>query len=484
MYLLSPLALLALPYLRQLPQSVLWILGFYALSQQIPALFSPEPLLASGLALARTAVMFSLIGVGVALKDSQRLRPLAIGLAIIYATALIFSVVGGNDFLISRLTHPYMTPIALGLAGAFGIWMALFVKGHLLWRVPLGLFAIGVLLLSGSRGPLAAALVGCVAGFIIRRGRKTAMALVLGAAVLIGGFYIGDRLGISAISRLGSADTTGRDIVWYNALTVIQNEPWFGVGSYRLGKYIAPPSEKCPVVTLLADNMSCAVWVHQLGSPWLIAHNLTLQQLAETGPLGLMGLFMLLATIGTATLSMRNPLAIATTFGLLVATITDNTLLIPTPFFGEIFWVVAGMQLVQMPVFKVSMGWLAAGLGGILSLPLIAKDIAGNNQTENVGLTFFDASTNVSSASQYKVFAVFKAPRGSYRATLNACSPYCTTLAITSFKIELSDSPLQVFSVELPAQKIQNLRLHLLNDQSSFSLKPIAVKRWSVSIVK
>ncbi|UQN09556.1 O-antigen ligase family protein [Deinococcus sp. QL22] len=481
MYLLSPLALLALPYLRTLPQPVLWILGFYALSQQLPALFSPEPLLASATALVRTALMFGLIGVGVALKDSQRLRPLAIGVAIIYATALIFSVAGGNDFLISRLTHPYMTPIALGLAGAFGIWTALFIQGHLLWRVPLGLAAIGILLLSGSRGPLAAALVGCMAGLIVRRGRKTALALLLGAVVLLGGFYVGDRLGISAVSRLGSADTTGRDIVWYNTLTVIQSEPWSGVGSYRLGKYLAPPSESCPVVTTLVDNTGCPEWIEKLGSPWLIAHNLTLQQLAETGPLGLLGLFVLLGSIGAAALTTRNSLAVAVLSGLLAATITDNTLLVPTPFFGEVFWVVAGMQLLHMPVLKASAGWLGAGLGAVLSTPLFANAlIMTPHLTQREQITLLIAPNSNVSQKQYTAFVQLNAPSGQYRAALHSCNSYCKPLETLSFEISESISPLLTFKVFLPLQEEQTLELRLLPGRSSLHIQPLSIKRWTV----
>ena len=311
MYLLSPLSLLALPALRQLPRAAWGILAFYAVSQQLPALFSPEPLLASALALGRTLLMFGLIGMGVVLGSTERLRPLGMGLALIYFTALVYSWLNGSDILVSRLTHPYMTSIALGLGGAFGIWLALFAGGQLWWRVVVGVTGLGVLLLSGSRGPLLAALVGCLAGFIVQRGRRVALALLLGVGLLLGGFYAGDRLGLEAVTRLGSADTTGRDIVWYNTLTVIQSQPWSGVGSYRLGRYLAPPSEGCPVISpaSLEATTACPGWLRRLGSPWLIAHNLTLQQLAETGPLGLFGLLLLLAAVVTATGIGRSALA-------------------------------------------------------------------------------------------------------------------------------------------------------------------------------
>ncbi|MEW6422712.1 MAG: O-antigen ligase domain-containing protein, partial [Deinococcota bacterium] len=141
LYVISPLALLSLPWLRQLPRPAWWVLGFYALSQQLPALFSPEPFLASLLALGRTLLMLGLMGVGVALGDARQLRGMRWGLALVFLTALLYSGLGGTDLVIGRLSHPYMTPITLGLAGALGVWLALFGAGRLWWRLPFALLA-------------------------------------------------------------------------------------------------------------------------------------------------------------------------------------------------------------------------------------------------------------------------------------------------------------------------------------------------------
>ena len=63
-------------------------------------------------------------------------------------TTILYSVVGGSDVLLSRLGHPYMTPITLGLAGTLGIWLALFSRGGLVWRIPLGLGGLAVAFLA------------------------------------------------------------------------------------------------------------------------------------------------------------------------------------------------------------------------------------------------------------------------------------------------------------------------------------------------
>ena len=484
MYLFSPLSLLALPALRRLPKVVWGILAFYALSQQLPALFSPEPLLASCLALGRTLLMFGLIGMGVVLGAAERLRPLGVGLALIYVTALVYSWLSGSDILVSRLTHPYMTSIALGLGGTFGIWLALFAGGQLWWRISLGVAGLGVLLLSGSRGPLLAALVGCLAGFIVQRGRKVALALLLGVGLLLGGFYVGDRLGLGAITRLESADTTGRDIVWYDTLTVIQSQPWAGVGSYRLGRYLAPPSEGCPLVSPSpqAASIACPGWIRQLGSPWLIAHNLTLQQLAETGPLGLLGLLLLLAAVVTATGVARSALGAAVVAGLLAGTVNDNTLLVPSPFFAELFWLVAGTQLAQLKTLGPALGWLGTGLIMLLSLPLLAGVLpqVGSQGTQSVQISFLNAPVTAQLDKRYKIFVRFSIPPGFYRVSLDTCLSSCVTLTTTAFEAGADNSPVLSLEAMLRPVVTQRLELHLLTGRASFNMHPIGIKSWVV----
>ena len=88
LYLIVPLCILALPVLRRLPKVVLTVLLGYALTQQLAALFTPEPLLASVLALLRTALLLGLLGLGVMLRRSASLWPLCFGLMAVYLTAI------------------------------------------------------------------------------------------------------------------------------------------------------------------------------------------------------------------------------------------------------------------------------------------------------------------------------------------------------------------------------------------------------------
>jgi O-antigen ligase len=484
LYVISPLALLALPQLKKLPLAAKYILTFYAISQQLPALFSPEPLLASVLALGRTLLMFGLMGVGIALGSIERLKPFAIGLGVIFVTAIVYSILGGLDVLTGRLSHPYMTPITLGLSGAFGIWIALFRRGRLLWRIPLGVGALVVLLLSGSRGPLAAALLGCIAGFIIRRGKRTATALLVGTVLLIGGFLIGDRLGVGAVSRLSSSDTTGRDLVWYNTLSVIRSQPLTGVGSYRLGKYLAPPGDSC---TLFAGTngqaAKCPTWISNLGSPWLIAHNVALQQLAETGPLGLLGLFLLLGTTVVASIQSRSALGLASVTGLMIATINDNTLLLPSPFFAEVFWLVCGLLLMGLRPVTLPAGLLSGGAILTLSVPVLAGSLFPSSNFLSQ-LTFLQAPLTVKTVRSYQVIARFELPPGEYRASLDTCTDFCVTLTTLPFTSGTDRAPVLTLQGDLRTVRRQRVELRLLAGKSSLNLHPLGIRSWTVTVVQ
>ena len=437
LYFLAALSVFALPRLRTLPRPVGWVLVFYALSQQLPALLAPEPLLASGLALGRTVLMFGLIALGTALASSRALAWLAVGLGVVYLSAVGLSVAGGLNPLAQRLSHPYMSSITLGLAGAAGIWVALFAGGRLwglVWRVPLGLGGLGVLLLSGSRGPLAAALVGCALGFAVRQGRGVALGILAGAALLGGGFYVGQRLELPAISRLGSADTSGRDLVWADALSVIRSAPLGGVGSYRLGTRLAAPGEECTLWTA-ADGSAppCPAWAQRLGQPWLIAHNATLQQLAETGPLGLLGLFTLLGVVGAAAWRERDPLAVAVLSGLLLASANDNTLLVPGPFVGELFWVTAGSVLARLPARSPAVGWAggltAAGLLAALSVPLLSTALP-RSPAPPARLSALIAPRTVTDPQDYVAYVRLELPPGRYRLVMRACQLSCSMVRV------------------------------------------------------
>ncbi|MDV6373107.1 O-antigen ligase family protein [Deinococcus arenicola] len=489
LYFLAPAALLALPVLRRLPRPVWWVLGFYALSQQLPALLTADPLLNSGLALGRTLLMFGFMALGVTLGSTRQLAWLGVGLAAVYVTALSITVADGLNPLSQRLGHPYMTPITLGLAGAAGIWIAMFAGGRLWWRVPLGTVALGILLLSGSRGPLAAALVGCALGWAVRQSGRVALGILAGAALLAGGFYVGQRLDLPAIQRLSNSDSSGRDLVWNNALSVIRSEPLSGVGSYRLGTRLSPPGEKCTLWPSPDGTLApCPDWIAQLGQPWLIAHNVTLQELAESGPLGLLGLFVLLGVGVAAAWRQRNPLGIAILSGLLVATANDNTLIVPGPFIGELFWVTLGCVLAGMPQHSPAVGWAggaaAAGLMAVLSFPLLIGALRPP-PTITASLDALIAPRDMTDTENYQAFVRLNLPPGTYRVSMRACQSSCSTVQTLPVIAPASGpTPLLKLSGSLYDVPEQRVELLVYPGEGSARPQPLAQSSWMVKRTK
>lgn len=485
----SPVAFLGLTSLRSLPRWLFPLLGFYTLTQVLPAVFAPEPGLALGGALLRTGLILGLLSLGAAMRQTERFRPLALGLMVVYLTALGFSLREGVDVFVGRLNHPYMTSITLGLAGTLGIWLALFMKGHWAWRVPLGLLGGTILLLSGSRGPLLAVLIGSLAAFVLRR-RQQALAVLLLTGLLAGASVtVGERLGINLLTRLTQTDTSGRDVVWSNTLSVIRAHPLTGVGSYRLGARLTPPGEPCALfeTTQTQDKPpTCPPWLTRLGNPWLIAHNIALQQLAETGPLGLLGLMVLLTAVTVVTLMGRDPFAVAVVTGLLVATVNDNTLLVPSPFFAEVFWLVAGTQLaaVQRPSFGWKAGLVGVGLTLLLCAPLwVARILPSTEKTSGeLQLRYFNASSTAKLGETYPVYVQFALPDGKYRAVLKTCTDSCVTLKTVEFNAQSGQSNLLSLESKLGANGKKQLVLQLLPGQATFKFPVLAEKTWTVQV--
>lgn len=485
----SPAAFLGLTFFRTLPRWLFPLLGFYTLTQVLPAVFAPEPGLALGGALLRTGLILGLLSLGAAMRQTERFRPLALGLIIVYLTALGFNVVEGLDVFVSRLTHPYMTPITLGLAGALGIWLALFSKGHLAWRVLLGLMATAVLIFSGSRGPLLAALVGTLTAFALQRRQQALLVLLLAGLLAGASVTVGERLGINLLTRLTQTDTSGRDVVWSNTLSVIRAHPLTGVGSYRLGARLTPPGEPCAIFDTYQSQdkpPTCPPWLARLGNPWLIAHNIALQQLAETGPLGLLGLMVLLTAVTVVTLMGRDPFAVAVVTGLLVATVNDNTLLVPSPFFAEVFWLVAGTQLaaVRHPSFGWKEGLLGVGLSLMLCAPLWVARVLPSTEKSPIAarLSYFNAPATAKSKEPYSVYVQFSVPDGKYRAVLKSCPNACVTLKTVEFYARSGQSDLMNMTSKVGTSGTRNLVLQLLPGKATFRFPVIAQKTWTVQV--
>ncbi|UBV42730.1 O-antigen ligase family protein [Deinococcus taeanensis] len=388
----------------------------------------------------RTTLMVGLLCLGVQLGEPATLRALRWGLLIVYLTALINGLaLQGWDLTQLRLSHPYVTPVSLGMAGALGLWLSLETRPEeqwrqgFPWRLVLGVLGLLTAVLSGSRGPLAVAFLGTLLLLGWHRGRRwRVLVITLLSTVALGALLLGERSQQRPLERLFTLDLTGRDLIWEDGLSVAQTLPWAGTGTLLLGPRIAPPGDSCTWFEALeVRGVGCPAAVEQVNNAWVFAHNGVVQALGETGLIGTAGLFLLLGAV-LAAASGGPPLILTLVGGLLVGDLTDNVTLVPGPFFCAVFWLAAGGALARNPP-----RWSAAGKwGGALLLVMafpIWTHFLPSNLDRQIRLTGLISPTSWRSDEPYTAAAQFRIPPGPYRVQLRSCRQSCVTVASHSF---------------------------------------------------
>ncbi|WCM40471.1 O-antigen ligase family protein [Thermus antranikianii] len=370
--LFPPLALLAplfLGHLRRLSPWALGLLGVYALSVLLPALGAPEPL-AFPLALGRVLYVLGLVGAGVALyagasSPTQALKPLGYGLFLLYITAFVATYLTfGDQAVQQRLMHPFHSPVGLGFMGAMGVLLAVYLRYPWPFRLLLGLLGGAVLLLSASRGGMLALLVGGAGGLLFR-GRGL---WALGLAGLV--LFAASTLDTPISERFFQAHLSGREGLWLRAYEVYQAHPWTGVGPYVLGDYLKGTLfGECFLFPLLeARGLTCPGWLKPLGGLWSFAHNHLLQALGESGIFGGVGLLLLVG--GFLAAAWGEGLLFSLLLAFVAMGMTDNPFSVPSPFRGEIFFLVGGMALARGVRLPATLG-LAGAAALLWSLPFL-----------------------------------------------------------------------------------------------------------------
>ncbi|ULH15306.1 O-antigen ligase family protein [Deinococcus sp. KNUC1210] len=338
----------SLKLLRTLPLTARWILFFFASTQLLSSLFTPQPLLSLGLNTARTLFILAMISAGVYLRDSRNLRPLLWGELIIFATAWGYTLyTQGFAGVQARLGHPYYYIVALGLIAVVALWIVVLWRGgSLWWRIPAGALAVATFIAAGSRGPLLALVVGSVAAAALRLSRRGffIIAATLAALTLI--TVYGPLSHFKPAQRLLTDQTTGREFVWEDAYEAWQTSPIGGVGPYQGGPYLTYLfKDGCQVTPTLARNkVECPQWASRLYGVWLIAHNNVLHWLMETGLLGTLGLLAVYGYAIFLTVRNRDVFSAAILFGFTAIGTVDVVIAVPDTHFAEIWWVVVGMS--------------------------------------------------------------------------------------------------------------------------------------------
>ena len=424
------------PRVWPLSQQVSRLLMLWATLILVAAATAPQPALALLGAGVKIVAVAALMLIGTRLTQWRWTQLLIPGSVFILLTALAFGFLE-NGYLpfLDRLSHPYYTTVSLGIIGAISLWVATLMPGLSLPTRVIGGFT-GVLLLglSGSRGPLLAALLGFIAAGLhpLLKGRRRTTWLPLVAAflviatstALVSGF-LSSRTSFSA--HLTSFDANGRDVVWFDTLSAVAQHPWSGYGPFLLGREIAPLTTNCAwYPSLEAAGYPCPAWVSGLNSTWIIAHNNLLQLWGESGLLGMLASVLLYGLILSAVWRRGQRLDIAIVVGLLSADLTDNVTIVPSMFFAALPWVLGGAALVTdrntgrqiQPAL-----WTAFGLLCFWGAPLWVGAVTQREHHLPVTIEQVLASPIWQGNDPYPVFLRASAPDGSYRVQLRFCQP-------------------------------------------------------------
>ena len=323
---------------------------FYFSTQIIAAALAPNPTLSILLAILRSLFIFSLILTGIYLKSKEWLYYLLYGLLFVYILAFWTTWhVYGDLWWHHRLAHPYYTSVSVGVAAAVGLLLILSWTAKWWVKLPLVFLALAALLFSGSRGALALLLVGLTLAILATEQLRSKWLIIGG--VLSTTIYTIFSLGqnIPSLGHLLSLNLSSRDRVWQGALEAIRSHPLGGVGPYQLGPWLTLGAKKLFLWTgaRALGFKEFPAWTKSIYGSWLIAHNLLLHSLGETGIIGTVGFFILLSLLGYAAFRSREPLLVAIFFGYLAMSLVDNPMAVPSLFFAEVFWVAGGMALVQ-----------------------------------------------------------------------------------------------------------------------------------------
>lgn len=130
--------------------------------------------------------------------------------------------------------------------------------------------------------------------------------------------------------------------------------PIGGVGPYQLGPYLSFLYRGGCRLWDAAERLgfSCPSWLEPFYGAWLIAHNVVLQALGESGVVGTLGWLVLYLFAGYAVFRAREPLMAAIFTGFMAMGLVDNPTAVPSLHLGEVFWVAVGMAMAQARLFS------------------------------------------------------------------------------------------------------------------------------------
>lgn len=226
---------------------------------------------------ARRRVLAAIAAVGVVqalLAAVQSARGRAFGVAPIDWEGALYPF--GDSFAgRGGLTHPYHLAVLLVVAQGAALLGLRHAVDRRPWLAALAIIGLGLGVTytrAGLLGQLALVAVALVAG---RAGPTRLAAVAIAGGLLVGGVAFGDGWVAKAEASQGDDVTSSRTERLSEAMDLVESEPVAGVGP---GRYVAAQE------AYDRDEL-------------LPAHNLVFHEAAELGPIGLLGVLLLLAAL-------------------------------------------------------------------------------------------------------------------------------------------------------------------------------------------
>ncbi|WP_034334999.1 O-antigen ligase family protein [Deinococcus misasensis] len=346
-------ALHGLKYLSGLDRSARWLMGIFVGTQLVAAFFAPHPWLSAVLAAFRAVWITAFFVSGYTLKGSRYLKPLLFGELLTVLVAFVTTWIRHpHDFLNTRLEHPVYYSVSLGIVAMIGILIVLSMRKMLYIRLGLLLVLGTGLIATGSRGAIAATVVGMVVmGLRNLKGRALRCTEITGIVVGLLVFLLPLTRFASIFERVDF--TTGRMDIWRDAWSTFLNHFWGGVGPYQLGPYIQASltenwSKECKLLPPVEPFGPCPSWMEPLWSAGFIAHNLVLHWLGEAGFIGTVGILIFTAYTAYASWKSKDSLLAGLCAAYLTMSLVDLPTGVPGPHFGEVYYFAMGIAVRKM----------------------------------------------------------------------------------------------------------------------------------------
>lgn len=371
---------------RELPLLTQRILLIFIVLQGLSGLFTPEPLLSVPFALLRGAFIGAMICAGFYLGNTRAFQALLWGEIATLIIALVTTVLRhGEGFWNIRLEHPLYWPVSIGLSAALAFLFA-FVREDFprLLRGSLISLSILGLLLSGSRAAQGAAVLGalviCLRLLNPRAWRRFATSLGIAVLISVGVSYltpgqtaVGSGQNPIARSIDTGLDLNGRGVIWGQAWNAFLEHPLGGVGVFQIGPSLPALMLPCKLFPPVEPFGPCPPLLEKLNGAWNIAHNVFLHGLAETGVLGLLGWLALLGFLGFAAYHSGEPLLLGLYVAFMTVNMVDNSTLVPSPHYAEVFYVAMGIAVALMSARARETRTLTAALEGVHTASPLSK---------------------------------------------------------------------------------------------------------------